>query len=132
MKSKQRMITTLFIILGGCLGAIGTFQLQKMGLSAVVASCVVGLLGALVGYGMKDEDLSMVIFAGSFVGMTTIGFASISIILSAGLACGILYVFAEPFFVGYGGKLGAIAFVSVAIIILLFSIFGKDSSTAGF
>lgn len=131
MKSKQRMITTLFIILGGCLGAIGTFQLQKMGLSAVVASCLIGLLGALVGFGMKNEDLAMVIFAGSFVGMTAVSVATLPIIISAGLACGILYVLAEPIFEGYGGKLGAIAFVSVAVIILLFSLFGKDSGAAG-
>ena len=126
MKSKKRMLTTLLIIIGGCLGAIGTFQLQKAELSPVVASCVVGLLGALIGYLMKNEDLAMVIFAGSFVGMTTVSIASLPIMLIAGLACGVLYVFTEPIFVGYGGKLGAIAFVSVAIVLGLFMVLPKE------
>lgn len=121
------MLTTLLIILGGCLGAIGTFQLQKVGLSPVVASCGVGLLGALFGYLMKNEDLAMVIFAGSFVGMTTVSIATIPIMLIAGLACGILYVLAEPIFVGFGGKLGAIAFVSVGIVLGLFMILPKET-----
>jgi len=126
MKSRKRMLTTILIIIGGCLGAIGTFQLQKMGLSPVVASCGVGLLGALIGYLMKNEDLAMVIFAGSFVGMTTVSIASLPIMLIAGLACGTLYVLTEPVFVGYGGKLGAIAFVSVAIVLALFMVFRKE------
>lgn len=125
MKSKKNMLTTLLIIIGGCHGAIGAFQLQKMGLSPVVASCLVGLLGALIGFWMKNEDLSMVIFTGSFVGMTTVSIASLPIMLIAGLACGILYVLAEPIFVGYGGKLGAIAFVSVGIVLALFMVFRK-------
>lgn len=127
MKSKNRMLTTILIIIGGCLGALGTFQLQKVGLSPVVASCVIGLLGALTGYLMKNEDLAMVIFAGSFVGMTTVSIASLPIMLIAGLACGILYVLTEPIFVGYGGKLGAIAFVSVAIVLGLFMILPKEA-----
>lgn len=129
MKSKNRMVTTLFIIIGGCLGAIGTFQLQKVGMSPVVASCGVGLIGALIGYWMKNEDLAMVIFAGSFVGMTTISIASLPIMLIAGLACGVLYVLAQPIFVGYGGKLGTIAFVSVAIVLALFMVFRKGAGS---
>ena len=126
------MLTTLLIILGGCLGAIGTFQLQSMGASVVVASCIVGLLGALIGYGMKNEDLAMVIFAGSFVGMTTISIASLPLILLAGLACGILYVLSESIFVGYGGKLGAIAFVSLIVVVFMFGIFGKATGNSQF
>lgn len=126
MKKKQ-MITSALIISGGCLGAVGAFQLQKAGLSPVVASCIVGLLGALVGYFMNTEDVAMVIFAGSFVGMTTFSIASLPIILLAGLACGILYLLSEPFFVGYGGKLGAIAFISVAIVFLTYWAFKKEA-----
>lgn len=121
------MLTTLLIIIGGCFGAIGAFQLQKAGFSPVVASCTVGLLGALIGYWMKNEDLAMVIFAGSFVGMTAISIATLPIILIAGLACGILYLLAEPIFVGYGGKLGAIAFVSVGIVLVLFLVLPKGT-----
>ena len=120
------MLTTVLIIIGGCLGALGTFQLQKMGISPVVASCCVGLIGALIGYGMKNEDLTMVIFAGSFVGMTTVSIASLPIIIIAGLACGVLYWLTLPLFDGFGGKLGALAFISVAIVLLLFWMFRKQ------
>jgi hypothetical protein len=92
----------------------------------------VGLLGALIGYGMKNEDLAMVIFAGSFVGMTTISIASLPLILLAGLACGILYVLSESIFVGYGGKLGAIAFVSLIVVVFMFGIFGKATGNSQF
>lgn len=125
MKTMKSMLTSVLIIIGGCLGAIGAFQLQKVGLSPVVASCIVGLLGALVGYWMNSEDLSMVIFAGSFVGMTAISLASFPIMILAGLACGVIYLLAEPIFVGYGGKLGAMAFVSVLLVLFLFWISGK-------
>lgn len=114
------MATSVLIIIGGILGALGTFQLQKVGVSPVVASCSIGLLGALIGYWMNSEDLAMVIFAGTFVGMTTVSIASFPIMLLAGLACGILYLLAEPIFVGYGGKLGAIAFISVVVVLFLF------------
>lgn len=122
MKTANPMLITILIILGGCLGAFGTYQLQKAGLSPVVASCIVGLAGALIGYLLKNEDLSMVIFAGSFVGMTTITIASTTLIVIAGLACGTLYWASTHLFDGYGGKLGALAFISVAIVVLLFSL----------
>ena len=120
MKFNKRMITSGLIIIGGCFGALGTFQLQKVGLSPVVASCIIGLLGALIGYWMNAEDLAMVIFAGSFVGMTTVSLGSLPIVLLAGLACGVFYLIAEPIFVGYGGKLGAIAFISLLIVLFVF------------
>lgn len=129
MKTKNHMLTSILIIIGGCLGALGTFQLQKSGLSPVVASCIVGLFGALIGYWMNSEDLSMVIFAGSFVGMTAVSIASFPIILLAGISCGIVYLLSEPIFVGYGGKLGATAFVSVLIVLFLFWVIGKNEGT---
>jgi len=113
------MLTTSLIILGGCLGAYGTFQLQKMGLSPVIASCIIGLIGALIGYGWGNEDISMVIFAGSFVGMTSITLASVPVILIAGLGCGLLYWLSLPLFEGFGGKLGALAFISLSLVLFL-------------
>ena len=126
MKTLNPMLTTIFIILGGCLGAIGTYQLQKTGLSPVIASCIVGLAGAFIGYLLKNEDLSMVIFAGSFVGMTTVAIASTPLILIAGLACGTLYWASTQVFDGYGGKLGALAFISVGIVMTLFWLIEKQ------
>lgn len=127
MKTANPMLITILIILGGCLGAFGTYQLQKVGLSPVVASCIVGLAGALIGYLLKNEDLSMVIFAGSFVGMTTVTVASTPLIFITGLACGILYWASTLLFDGYGGKLGALAFISVAVVFFVFSLIGDPS-----
>lgn len=120
------MTTSILIIIGGCFGALGAFQLQKAGLSPVVASCLVGLIVAVIGAWLNSEDIAMVIFAGSFVKMTTVSIASFPIMLLAGLACGILYLLAEPIFIGYGGKLGAIAFISTAIVLFLFLVIRKE------
>lgn len=119
------MLTTLLIVLGGCLGAYATYQIQRFGLSPVVASCLVGLIGAVIAYFLKNEDLAMVIFAGSFVGMTAATVASTPMIILAGLTCGLLYAASTHLFDGYGGKLGALAFISVGLILLLFWLFKK-------
>ena len=120
------MFTISLIIIGGCFGAIATYYLQKIGLNAVIASCIVGLVGALIGYFFKTEDITYVIFAGSFVGMTAISITSLPIICIAGTLCGVLYLFTENHFIGYGGKLGAIAFVSLIIVSSLFWMFRKN------
>lgn len=117
------MVTSIIIILASCLGAMTTFLLQKAGLNAVIASCIVGLIGALIGYLANNEDFSMVIFAGSFVGMTTASFVSLPIILIAGLTCGGFFLLSAPLFDGYGGKLGALAFISVLAVFLIFTWF---------
>ncbi len=116
------MITSIFIIIGGIFGAVGAFQLQKWGLHPVVASCIVGLVGYLVAYFTQKENLALVVFAGSFVGMTAASIATSPMILVAGTICGLLFIVTEPIFDGYGGKLGAIAFVSVGVVFLLFMV----------
>lgn len=113
------MVISLLIVVGGMLGALATFYLQKWGLHAVLASCLVGLVGYLIAYLVQQEDLALVIFAGTFVGMTAVSIATLPIILLAGTICGLLFILTEPFFMGYGGKLGAIAFVSVGVVFLL-------------
>lgn len=110
------MLTNVLIIIGGCLGALGTYQLQKLGWSPVAASCTLGLLGVVIAQWMQQEDLAMIIFAGSFIGMTTVSVASFPLILFAGVICGALYILLEPYFDGYGGKLGALAFISLLIV----------------
>jgi len=122
------MESSLLILVAGCLGAIGTFQLQKTGINVIVASCVVGLVGELIGHLLNNEDLAMVIFAGSFVGMTTASFVSLPIILVAGFICGGLYLISAPLFDGFGGKLGALAFISVLVVFLIFTLFDPKIS----
>lgn len=113
------MVISLLIVVGGILGTLATFYLQKWGLHAVLASCFVGLVGYLIAYLIQQEDLALVVFAGTFVGMTAVSMVSFPMILLAGGLCGLLFIFTEPFFIGYGGKLGAIAFVSVGVVLLL-------------
>ena len=104
---------TLILIISGIAGAVGTFFLQKYGCSAVVASCLVGLLGALVGHLLKSPDIPLVVFAGSFVGMTSLALGSTPLMIIAGIVAAVIYKLTEKHFVGFGGKLGTIAFVSV-------------------
>ena len=106
------MYQTLLILIGGLLGAIGTFSLQKAGLSAVVASCCIGLLGALAGYLLKNDHLTLIIFAGSFVGMTSTAWGTWPMMVIGGLLAGGVYLLSLEIFAGFGGRLGTIAFLS--------------------
>ena len=106
------MYQTLLILLGGTLGALATFALQKFELSAVVSSCLVGLIGAILGHFLKNEHLALIIFTGSFVGMTTTGLGSYPLVGLGGLVAGLIYLISLDVFAGYGGRLGTIAFLS--------------------
>jgi uncharacterized membrane protein YeaQ/YmgE (transglycosylase-associated protein family) len=112
---KNNMQQTLILILGGASGAIVTFLLQKYGCSAVVASCFVGLVGALLGHFLKLPHFPLVVFAGSFAGMTSLTIGTIPLILLAGALTGLLYSISLHIFVGFGGRLGTIAFVSTIL-----------------
>jgi len=103
------------MVLGGIAGATATSLLQrKYGLSAVVASSLVGLLGACVGSLASDDHLPAAVFAGSFAGMTAIAVAPLLAIAIAGAGAGALYALVITFdvFPGYGGRLGTVAFIS--------------------
>jgi hypothetical protein len=108
------------MILGGFVGAAATSLLQRQyGVSAVVASSLVGLLGAGLGSLLSDVDLPLAVFAGSFVGMTAIAVASLASISIAGAGAGTLYALVLTFkiFPGYGGRLGTVAFISTALVL---------------
>lgn len=109
------MQQTIILMIGGIGGAITTFLLHKYGLSVVVASCVVGLLGAVLGHFTKSTHLPLVIFAGSFVGMTSTTVGSIPLMILGGAISGIIYKFSLKLFVGFGGRLGTIAFISTVL-----------------
>jgi hypothetical protein len=108
-------VSPAFMVLGGIAGATVTSLLQrKYGLSAVVASSLVGLLGACVGSLASDVHLPAAVFAGSFAGMTAIAVAPLLAIAIAGAGAGALYALVITFdvFPGYGGRLGTVAFIS--------------------
>ncbi len=106
----------LFIlILGGVGGAITTFFLQKNGLSVVISSCLVGLAGALLGKLTDSSHVSLIIFAGSFVGMASSSFGTLPLMILGGIAAGVIYHFSLNIFTGFGGRLGTIAFISTVL-----------------
>ncbi|WP_424493277.1 hypothetical protein [Salinimicrobium sp. GXAS 041] len=106
---------TLILIIGGVGGALFTFLLHKYGLSVVVASCLVGLLGAALEHFLKVEHLAFVIFAGSFVGMTSSSVATLPLVVLGGALSAVLYQLSYDIFKGFGGRLGTIAFISTVI-----------------
>jgi len=107
----------LTLAIAGALGALATALLQKYGCTAVVAASLVGLLGASVGYLLADEQLPLAVFAGAFVGMSAPQLLPLAVIGAAGAATGALLTL--PLFVGYGGRLGATAFVAVVAAVAL-------------
>ena len=100
------MNLTFLILLGGLLGSVATFSLQKAGISAVIASCIVGLVGALAGHLLKNDHLALIVFAGTFVGMSSTSVGSWPIVILGGLACGGIYLGSLDVFAGFGGRLG--------------------------
>ncbi len=94
------------------LGALVTFTLsENLGLGAVVAAGVVGILAAIIfpSYGVP-------IYCGAFVGMTSSAYmSSHSQLALAGFIAGIIFVLATGVLDGFGGKLGTIAFTGCII-----------------
>lgn len=99
------------------IGSMVTFFLSNnIGLGAVVASAVVGILAALV-----FPKFAVPIFCGSFAGMVSETFVDgnyLKALLAAGVA-GIIFVLAKMVFNGFGGKLGTIAFGGCLAMIYL-------------
>jgi len=103
------------LMIGGIGGAVTTFLLQKYGVSVVVSSCVVGLIGAAIGHFTKATNLPLVIFAGSFVGMTSSSIGTIHLMIIGGALSGLIYKLSLNIFAGFGGRLGTMAFISTII-----------------
>jgi uncharacterized membrane protein YeaQ/YmgE (transglycosylase-associated protein family) len=101
---------------GGCLAC---YLLQRNAhLSAVAASALAGLLGTLI----PSPGIQGAIYAGSFAGMCSQeilgGHLQVFFLSAVGAA---VYLWAKPRFTGFGGKLGAVAFVSsLCLLAVLF------------
>ncbi|ADR18291.1 hypothetical protein [Calditerrivibrio nitroreducens] len=110
------MLDLMLVITGGII----TFYLAKI-TGAALASGLVGFTAFLMGRLYKQLLFAQFpIFCGSFVGMTSpVFFTGFTELLLASLIAAILYIYVKNHFIGFGGKLGSIAFTSVLIIILL-------------
>ena len=103
---------------GGCAGCF--FLHTQFSIPELIASCIVGLLGSFIPlpktYGQHPYAA---IYAGSFAGMCSEGL--INTYWELGLISFIgamLYTLTTKLFTGFGGRLGSIAFVSVALYVL--------------
>jgi len=104
------------------IGCYGCFMVRDLlGLSPVVSSAIVGLLGTLIPLPSKLNKSSIydAIYCGSFAGMcsaeylnTLTGFIVISAIGS------LVYLLCVPHFKGHGGKFGSMAFVTFLLFLI--------------
>lgn len=98
-------------------GALLTFVLStRLGLGAVVASGLVGLIGAQVVKGREQ----LVMYLGVFVGMSSVlRFPSFGPLIVAGLLGGLLFELADESWVGVGGRLGTLAAAAVLVVLAM-------------
>ncbi|MCA1927226.1 MAG: hypothetical protein LDL13_01760 [Calditerrivibrio sp.] len=125
LKKNNDTKTTLNIlngyeILSIISGAMLTFFLSRH-IGAITASGIVGFIGYLIS--MSNKKLFFIqfsVFCGSFVGMTGSFYMKnyYELVISSFIS-GIIYIFLKNHFLGFGGKLGAIAFSAVLITIFL-------------
>ncbi|WP_209438564.1 hypothetical protein [Pseudoalteromonas neustonica] len=103
------------------MGSIACYNLHtQFMVPVVIASCLTGLIGSFIPFPKSSGNHPYAaIYAGSFAGMCSQGLISsyweLAIISLIGA---ILYVLTTKLFTGFGGRLGSIAFVSVALFVL--------------
>ena len=96
------------------------FMHTELLLPLVVAASLTGLVGTFIPFPKSlNEHPYASIYAGSFAGMCSSEMISENWeILCISFIGAILYVATMNLFLGFGGKLGGVAFVSIAIFIL--------------
>lgn len=118
---KNKINTFMYLdILLVTFGGISTFYISFY-TGHVIAAGIIGFTSFLIGkLHPKLIFIQFPIFCGSFVGMTTpLFFTSFWQISIASIIAGFLYIFLKNHFLGYGGKLGSIAFTAVFIILVI-------------
>lgn len=103
------------------MGAVATYIIHhKSRLSAVESSAVIGLIAGLVLpmlYEASGNYLAVVMFCGSFIGMSSSDrLVNMSHVVVSGTLAALFFIYTQNIFIGLGGKLGAIAFVSILSI----------------
>jgi hypothetical protein len=99
---------------------------NPLGWGLVVSSAVVGLVSTLIPVIFKGEfaqKLPVAIYCATFVGMTSaLVFEIWLFALFGGLICGVILVVARRVYQGVGGKLGAMACLSVCITMIVINL----------
>ena len=93
--------------------------------SAVLATATVGFVGSFYHFSrwVEKQGIHAVIYSGAFAGMCSPKYLSspqyVALVSVIGAA---IYLFTKPHLRGFGGKLGAIAFVSTLLLVALRSL----------
>lgn len=100
---RHSLLTFISLLCGA---GIAYWISEHLSLGPVAGSALVGLLGALI-----FPQYNVPIYCGSFVGMSSAALLAspAELLLAAGIA-GVVYILAEDALIGFGGKLGTIAF----------------------
>jgi len=113
----------IIIIVAFSLGCILCFEAHEVfQLSSVVSSALIGLLGSFVTSSKRPiiNSCPAAIYSGSFAGMCSVEIIqSFDQLLGVSLLGGFIYLSLESHFKGIGGKLGTVAFTSVALVYLI-------------
>lgn len=109
------------------IGALLTYVLAvDFDFGGVVAASAVGTLFSIVPTVSKSvhaPKVPVAVYCGAFVGMSSTEVAhSLPFVVISGIIAGIFLMLAKNLFLGLGGKLGMLAFASVAITYLLFNL----------
>ena len=95
----------------------GLHQIDSI--NPVMASSLVGLLGCLLASKKFYKDIEIIAYCGSFAGMSSnVFFSAWWMLVVSALLGSILLIALDKWFIGWGGKLGAIAFFSLVVFVL--------------
>lgn len=89
------------------------------GFSPVLAAATVGFLGSFYHFSkwVEKQGIHAIIYAGAFTGMCAPEYlSSPQYVLFVSVIGSFLYLFSKPYLVGFGGKLGIIAFISTLFL----------------
>ena len=107
------------LVVAAAVAAVATFVVSvRLDHGPVVGSAVVGIVAGVVCPPLfaAGDAIAAVAFCASFAGMATPErIPGSGAMLFAGAVSGVVFVGAAPFFVGFGGKLGTIAFVACVV-----------------
>ena len=111
-------IAAEYVLAGAAAAGITYISSVHLEHGPVQASALVGLVGGLVCPALltAGEGVAAAVFCASFAGMARPGrVPGLGAMVVAGALCGVLVAATSPVLVGFGGKLGTIAFVACLV-----------------
>ncbi len=116
-KEKKKIRIDVFDAFAAASGVLATYCLVHfLGFNVVMASSLLGIIGYIF---LRKYEVP--IYCGSFAGMVSVALFDLSEVLVLSLICSVIYILTKPLFVGYGGKLGTVAFMSSLILHSIFN-----------